>query len=191
VAATYDVTDYPLICEVHRNSEAIIDEFRNLDKTVLDLPRMGPGEGFLERLKATGKNGWTPSWQVGSDEPNYAWMSYLITDHGWYPAEVATKLPRTLSLLSHPAFEFSGFSLTRPLSVIGQHAHSRRGGDHLSFHLGLDVEPGKCFLRVNEQFIEERYGEIFVFDASQEHFAFNASLRDRTILYVEFDRSKF
>jgi beta-hydroxylase len=114
----------------------------------------------------------------------------MLVFNGWFPPEAATKFPRTMELLRHPAFEAGAFFVLHPLSVVGPHAHSRLGGDKLTLHLGIDVEPERNFIHVDGRFLEEREGEVLIFDGSHEHFALNAGVRDRAILYCEFDRSK-
>jgi len=186
----HDADLMSFVDDVKRRYEQVSEEYRNLHAPVIELSRQGRAELFYERLKQHGENGWTPSWQIGTDEPNFGWMTYSLKFDGWFPSEASTKYPHTMELLSHPAFETCGFSLLRPLTVVGPHAHSRLGGDHLTLHLALDAEPGRSYLALSGTFLEERNGEAFVFDGSREHFAVNAGLRDRVILYAEFDRAK-
>jgi hypothetical protein len=189
-ATVFDTEALAFTRDFEREFDAIREEYLNLNAPVLELHRNGAAEDFVERLKVHGENGWTPSWQVGSADPNHSWLTYVLSFQGWFPPEAEAKFPRTMRLLSHPAFETCAFSLLRPLTVLGPHAHSRLGGDRLTFHLGLDVDPGTSFLCVEGTFLEERNGGSVVFDGSRNHFAINASLKNRAILYIEFDRSK-
>jgi aspartyl/asparaginyl beta-hydroxylase (cupin superfamily) len=72
--------------------------------------------------------------------------------------------------------------------VLGHHPELGRG--LLTFHLGVDVAPGKSFLFVDGIPSEEANAKSVVFDGSFEHFAVNMSSSDRTILYMEFDSTE-
>lgn len=172
------------------NWSNIRDEFLGLDRTVLPVHRKLAHEAYVATLKS--RNGWVPSWQVGSDQPNHDWLTYGLCYRGIFPDEASAKFPVTAGILQKlgAAVIVCAFSLMRRWSFIAPHQHSQLGGDLLTYHLGLQVERGFSFLNVEGRFIEEQEGRSVVFDGSRTHFAVNMSGSDRVILYLEFDRSK-
>lgn len=175
--------------EFERNWLAIRDEYLKLDRKVLDLHRNDSHETYVEKLFKN--NGWTPSWQVGSNQPNYDWLTYGLSYRGLFPVEAKAKFPTIASLLSRlSGFKVCAFSKMKTLSFIGPHKHPELGDNLLTYHLGIDIIPGKSYLWVNGKFEEQRNGKSIVFDGSCEHFAFNMSGADRVILYLEFDKTK-
>ncbi len=185
----YDATLFDFTQEFENNWRTIREEYFNLDRKILNLHRDGPHEQYVDTLLHT--NGWTPSWQVNSSKPNYDWLTYGLSYQGLFPQEAEHKFPTTASLLSRlNGFKVCAFSLMKPLSFIGPHTHEELGGNLLTYHLGLDVVPGKSYLCVNSTFEEQRNGKSIIFDGSREHFAFNMSDANRVILYMEFDKTK-
>ena len=185
----YDPSSYELVSRLQHNSARIRAEALSLEAGVLDLHRNIAADVFFSRLEQQ-QNGWTPSWQVDSAEPNYSWLTYALTFYRKFMPESSLKYPITRSLLDHDAVRMAGFSLLKPLSVIAPHRHEELGNGILTCHLGLDVAPRTSFVSVEGDFAEEQQGKAIVFDGSGEHFAFNAGLVDRIVLYVEFDSSK-
>lgn len=182
---------YPRLFEEHW--EAIREELRALHAPVLDLHRnLGTVEAFIARLER-GTNGWTPSWQAGSDQINAGWLTYALRYTGRPAKGAAQKLPVTTTLLATiPGCHVAAFSLMKPLTVIGPHDHpDLRGSSLRIMHLGVDVVPGRSFLCVNGVFCEELPGRTLMFDGTGEHFALNAGDTDRVILYAEFDVSQW
>ena len=186
----YEKTLFDFTKEFENNWRAIHREYLNLDDKILDFHRKGiPYEEYADKLLRN--NGWTPSWQVNSSEPNYNWLTYGLSYLGLFPQEAEHKFPVTASLLSKlSGLRVCGFSLMKPFSFIAPHSHRDVGENILSYHLGLDVVPGKNYLCVNGTFEEERNGKSIVFNASYEHSALNMSDANRVILYMEFDKTK-
>ncbi len=178
------------LSEIERAFPDIRDEFQRLEPPMLPVRRVDVGPEYTAALSRFERNGWTASWQVGSPEPNLAWLTYAIKIGAWSHPETAARCPQTVRLVDHPMCDVVAFSLFRGVSILGPHAHSRLDEEHPIVHLGIDVEPGKCFLGVDGAFLEEREGTVLAFNGSHEHFAVNASLRDRTILYLELDLTK-
>ncbi|CAN7219733.1 aspartyl/asparaginyl beta-hydroxylase domain-containing protein [Trinickia sp. LjRoot230] len=169
--------------------EAIRAEVDALDAPVLDLHRNGTHEEYLEVLQFN--NGWMPSWQVGSDQPNGDWLTYGLSCQGLFSSDAGFKYPTLYRLLSRMAgYKVCALSQMKPRSVIAPHAHAELGGDLLTFHLGIDVPDKHCYLNVEGEFRAERNRQSIVFDGSREHFAINLSEHPRTILYMEFSRSQ-
>jgi len=185
----YNTNWFDFTQEFENNWLAIREEYLNLDSKVLDLHRNGSHEEYVDTLLRN--NGWTPSWQVGSSEPNYNWLTYGLSYRGLLPREAQDKFPITASLLARlRGFKVCAFSLMKALSFIEPHTHPELGGNLLTYHLGLDVVQRKSYLCVNGTFEEERNGKSVVFDGSYEHFAFNMSGANRVILYMEFDKTE-
>lgn len=176
--------------EFETNWRIIQEEYLNLDDKILDFHRnTAPYEEYADKLLRN--NGWTYSWQVNSSVPNYNWLTYALCYKGLFPQEAEHKFPITASLLSKlNGLKMCGFSLMKPLSFIGPHSHIDIEENILSYHLGLDVVPGKSYLCVDGTFKEESNGKSIIFNASHEHFALNMSDANRVILYMEFDKSK-
>jgi len=74
--------------------------------------------------------------------------------------------------------------------LIGGHAHPELGGNILTLHIGVDVVPSTSFLHVGGAFAEQANNKALIFDGSKYHFAVNAGMFERTVLYMEFDQSK-
>jgi ornithine lipid ester-linked acyl 2-hydroxylase len=185
----FDPADFAFTKVFEEQWQVIRGELRGLDPKILDIYRNGPHEQYVAALQRN--NGWIPGWQVGSREPNYNWLTYGLSYAGLFPDEAPLRFPETRKLLARlTGFKVCAFLLMRPLSVLGAHAHPELGGDLLTYHLGLQVTPGRCFLWVDGNFAEEEEGKSIIFDGSHDHFAVNVGQSDRAILYMEFDKSR-
>lgn len=183
----HDPGMFPFVRSFSENWSVIRDEYLRLNAPILDLHRIGDAEQFVSRLFRN--NGWTPSWQVDSTEPNHNWLTYGLGYKGAFPDDSWEKLPFTTGLLSKlRGFKVCAFSLMRPRSFLAPHTHPELGNGMLTFHLGLQVVPKKSFLVVDGEPRQEQNGHALVFDGSFEHFAVNMSEADRVILYMEFDQ---
>jgi beta-hydroxylase len=92
-----------------------------------------------------------------------------------------------LSLPAQQGIRFTG------ASSLNTHRHPELyEQDLLQFHVTLDAatERNFAYLNVAGIFNQNMTGNAIVFDGSLDHFALNASPADRTILYMEFERSK-
>jgi aspartyl/asparaginyl beta-hydroxylase (cupin superfamily) len=186
----FDTSAFPFAHHFESNWQPIRDELLGLEPTVLPVHRRLGHEAYVATLKS--KNGWVPSWQVGSDEPNHDWLTYGLCYRSIFPDEAPAKFPFTAGILDQlgAGVIVAAFSLMRRRSFIAPHRHHQLGGDLLTYHLGLKVERGVSFLNVAGQCMAEEEGKSVVFDGSRLHFAVNMSDCDRVILYMEFDRSK-
>ncbi|KVM90589.1 aspartyl/asparaginyl beta-hydroxylase domain-containing protein [Burkholderia diffusa] len=185
----YDPTDFPFIQAFIEKWEAIRDEALSLDSRIIPVHRSGPHEQYVDQLIYD--NGWMPSWQVGSVEPNHGWLTYGLGYQGRIPLEAPRKYPTVHRLLGGMVgYKVCAFSRMMPRSFIAPHNHPELGGDLLTLHLGIDVPDKYCYLNVAGTFFSECNGIPIVFDGSQEHFALNMSEHPRTVLYMEFFRSK-
>jgi len=185
----FDPKSFDFIDAFLQNLDRIRAEYRALDAPVLNLYRNGTHQEYFEQI--INNNGWVPSWQVGSSEKNYQWLTYGLIYQGIFPNDTVQKMPCTTELLKQfPFIQVAAFSRMKPLSMIAPHCHPELGGDMLTCHIGIELAPKRRYLCVNGEFQEEVEDKALVFDGSQEHFALNSGDRDRTILYMEFDRSK-
>lgn len=185
----YSPTEFPFITLFERNWKKIRDEYRGLDKKILDVHRNGTHEDYLRQVIEN--NGWAPSWSVNSTEKNFSWLTYGLFYRGIFPIEANEKFPFLMALLTGtPGIHACAFSQMMPQSTIAPHHHPELGDGLLTFHLGLELKADTCGLYVNDIFESEAEGKSIVFDGSVKHSARNASKVTRTILYVEFDRSK-
>ena len=78
----------------------------------------------------------------------------------------------------------------KPDSMINP--HTDRTGlkfNSIAYHLGLDVpNDGDCKLFIGDNYMKEKNGKAFLFDATFLHYAKNTSKKyDRAILYIAFD----
>lgn len=182
----HDPAQFPFIRAFQERWRLIRQEYRELDAPVLALHRAGNIELYVETLLR--ENGWTPSWQVDSDQPNHQWLTYGLSYKGLVPDGADRKLPATTRLLRRATgVHVAAFSLMKPASFLLPHALPDLAGKYLTLHLGLEVEPRRNYLCVEGEMREERNGQAIVFDGSREHFAINMGSADSVVLYLEFD----
>jgi aspartyl/asparaginyl beta-hydroxylase (cupin superfamily) len=164
----------------------IRQELRELDAPLLTLHRIGPVELYAEALLKN--NGWTPSWQVDSTEPNHDWLTYGLSYKGMLPDGMAETMPVTSRLLSRlQGCAVAAFSRMGPRGFIAPHKHPEMEGRLLTMHLGLDVVPRRSYICVDGEMREQREGGVLIFHGAADHFSINMSDSDRTVLYMEFD----
>lgn len=182
----HDPAAFPFVRELQARWRLIRQEYLELRAPVLPLHRIGAIDTYVETLMK--RNGWTPSWQVDSAEPNLDWLTYGLSYKGMLPDGADRALPATSRLLSRlEGCEVCALSLMRPGTFIAPHTHPEMDGRLLILHLGLDMAPGRSFLCVGQEVREERPGGVVVFNGAMRHFAVNMSRADRVLLYLEFD----
>lgn len=185
----YNPTEFEFTHQFTAQWRSIRSEYDHLNPRVIDVHRIGTHEEYF--LQTAENNGWAPSWKVGSIERNFDWLTYGLTYKGQFPDEASEKFPTVMALIkSTPCITAAAFSKINPMTMIAPHIHPELGGDRLTFHLGIDVEPRRSYLGVDGVIEEELNNKPLIFDGSVEHFAVNMGDATRTILYVEFDRSK-
>ncbi len=89
-----------------------------------------------------------------------------------------------LSAPINVTYGFCSFSILSPGTTIAAH----RGSTSFRFryHLGLEVpEPGKCKIRVGDEWIYWEQGKSFSFDDSFEHEVVHSGSKDRGILIID------
>ncbi len=182
----FETENFSFAAELSGRWRLIRQEWQELEAPLLNLHRIGSPHRFAERLMRD--NGWTSSWQVGSDRPNQDWLTYMLSYRGMVPDELPAAMPATARLLARlRGVEVCALSLMRPGSFIAPHDHPDISGRLLTLHLGLSMEPRRCYLTVDGDSREERAGSMLTFNAGREHFAVNMGKTDRVILYMEFD----
>lgn len=124
-----------------------------------------------------------PKWIEGWDGYK-GWMNWgIILQGALLPS--AWKLPKTTSMLRQvPGITFAGLLIMKPGTIFKKHSHPENAG-LMTYHLGLDV-PEDCYLKSDDQFISEKNGYGFIFDGTRQHYAFNASEKNRLILHCEY-----
>jgi len=187
----YDIEKFSFVRLFHENWNAIHKEYANLKAEISNGERTTSHEEFFEIASKQTTTEWVPSWQVGSMEKNPAWLTYWLLWQGHVSPGTREALPTLVSVLERaPCIRLCAFSKMKGLSVIGGHAHADLGGNILTLHVGVDVVPSTSYLHVDGAFAEQANNKSLIFDGSKYHFAVNAGLQDRTVLYMEFDQSK-
>jgi aspartyl/asparaginyl beta-hydroxylase (cupin superfamily) len=177
---------FPFAAELQRSWSDLREECLALAAPMRDVHRIGAVEGFAEMLLAN--NGWTPSWQVGSDQANADWLTFGLSYKGMLPDRLPEMMPKTSRLLARlRGSEVCALSLMKPGTFILPHRHPELEGRLLTLHLGLHVEPQRSYLCVGGETREEAEGRVILFNAGREHFAVNMGRTNRIILYLEFD----
>lgn len=98
--------------------------------------------------------------------------------------------PKTIALVQRvPLVNYAAFSRLHPQSSLAPHRHYNAFS--LIFHLGVIIPQGNsCGLKVGEKtHIWTRQGDAVIFDDNLEHSAWNDSLEERIILYIDFFHS--
>jgi beta-hydroxylase len=117
------------------------------------------------------------------------WRTFILYGFG-KRLETNTKIaPRTAELLDAiPNLQTAMFSILSP----GYHIPAHRGVTKgiLRAHIGLIVpdEAEKCRIRIHEDVVAWRPGDLFVFDDTYEHEVWNETDQERVILLFDFDR---
>jgi beta-hydroxylase len=106
--------------------------------------------------------------------------------HGEPIAAHVAACPRTAALVdaAFPRHGVAGFSVLRPHTRVKPHQGYQ--GDFLRCHLGLDVPPGDCALRVEGETRRWQPGRLLVFDDRRTHEAWNETDAERVVLLVDF-----
>jgi aspartate beta-hydroxylase len=153
------------------------------------LPLVASGTGFEPYIQRTADR---PAFNPRGLLNNSDWSAYYLIKNGVEVAEQAARCPRTMTLLREvPLCRINGrtpsvlFSLLRPGARI--RPHHGFTNVRLICHLPLIV-PGQCALRVGNETREWREGELFMFDDTIEHEAWNSSAELRVVLLFDIWR---
>lgn len=141
-----------------------------------------------DHVGAGGGYGWLLGW--GPRGANENWTQLGLVAHDQPIPFLDGAFPRTLGMLGQvPDIKVAAFVKLDAGHLLGTHRHPELlRDDLLQFHLTLEAasERNDAYLGVAGEFRRHVPGVGFVFDGSLDHFAFNASTEDRTILYIEF-----
>ncbi|MFF5076420.1 aspartyl/asparaginyl beta-hydroxylase domain-containing protein [Actinoplanes sp. NPDC000266] len=115
------------------------------------------------------------------------WSVYGLVAFGTRIEQALAACPHTAAALSRiPGLTTAGFSRMVP----GTHIKPHQGWVTTVYraHLALIVPDGDCALRVGAETRPWREGEVFVFDDTTDHEAWNYSTTTRTVLLFDFLR---
>lgn len=144
--------------------------------------------------------GWIKAWKNVdeikiNEKGNDLWLNYGLIYFGIKFTENVSKCPKTIEILDKiiDKINICGFSLLKGNCVLEPHTDSTGiQFNSLAFHLGLIVpQPNsscKLIIKDNDEYIyrTEKEGEIIIFDPSYEHYAYNQTMEDRIVLYMDF-----
>lgn len=154
--------------------------------------------GELERLLATGSEGFEPYVSLDAGTPDNKWSAldksldwnaFYLWRYGERIADACARCPQTAALLEQlPLAELPGrgptafFSILRPRTRLP--AHTGVSNVRAIVHLPLIVPEG-CAIRVGGETRAWRIGEAFAFDDTIEHEAWNDSDALRAVLILD------
>lgn len=114
------------------------------------------------------------------------WTVFGLYKFGEKVTEHCALCPRTTALIEAiPGLMTAGFSSLAPHTHIRPHVGYT--DQVLRCHVGLIVPDG-CAIRVGQQTRAWREGEVFVFDDTYEHEAWNRSESPRVVMLLDFKR---
>lgn len=116
------------------------------------------------------------------------WKVFGLFDfpHGQPLEAGVAKCPFTAHLIQAqiPNHGAAGFSVLQPHTRIRPHQGYQ--GSFLRCHLGLDVPPGDCALRLEQETRQWQTGKTLVFDDRGWHEAWNLTDQERVVLLIDF-----
>lgn len=117
------------------------------------------------------------------------WKTFTFYVMGTRIDDNCDQCPQTAELLGRlPGLQNAFFSILAPRYHIPAHHGPSRA--LLRVHLGLKVPQDRdhCWIRVHDQFLHWRDGEVVVFDDTYEHEVHNDTDEERVVLFLDFDR---
>lgn len=192
----YDLKSFPALQELALNWEIIRDEFNKLDVPVMGIDRVDKehsqvSDEVMTRVRMGEKYGWLLGW--GKQGSNEDWLQYGLAAFGSILDFAREDMPKTCKLLEQVnGIHVCALAKMKGDSFLPVHSHPELAENGmLQFHITLDAicdGAHSSFLNVDGKFSQNINGKAIVFDGSLNHYAFNASRKDRTILYMEFDK---
>lgn len=162
----HDKADYPWAAQLESAFATIRDE-------ILNIPAECDFLGYEGGLAA--ENMWSviPMYYMGT--PIHDFQKHC---------------PKTVEIvknLSGHCFDYPWGDCLFSRQAGGSHliAHCSIDAFRLRAHLGLDVPEG-CEMRVKDNLLHWRNGEVFIFEDSFEHEVWNRSDKPRTVLIIDF-----
>ena len=117
------------------------------------------------------------------------WRSYFLWGYGFRSKENCARCPETTRLMKTvPGLRTALFSIHEPGMMIAPHKGVTAG--ICVAHLGLKIPKDykNCAIRVENEIVNWRDGQAFVFDDTREHETWNKTDDDRIILLMHVDR---
>ncbi|MGI9372737.1 MAG: aspartyl/asparaginyl beta-hydroxylase domain-containing protein [Hyphomicrobiales bacterium] len=117
------------------------------------------------------------------------WRTFILFGFGDKLEKNCSQAPVTASLLERvPNIQTAWFSILGPNHHIPAHRGVTTG--ILRAHLGLIIpkQAEQCRLRVQDEIVVWKEGELFVFDDTYEHEVWNDTDEERVVLILDFDR---
>jgi aspartyl/asparaginyl beta-hydroxylase (cupin superfamily) len=165
----YDVEQFPAASKVRQHWQMIREEYE-------DNCRRGT-DGVADVFNPTGPR--IPGWK------SVNFQTYL-----WRYHRARRSFPATVALLeSIPDLTSAFINLLEPHSAIPPH-----DGDSqaiVRFHMGLDVPPGDCGLRVGPERRQCSNGNVLAFCDAHNHEAWNATDRTRVVFIFDVMRPEY
>jgi len=123
---------------------------------------------------------------------NKEWSALFLCENGRPDNRLIDRCPKTWAVLQKaPLARIAGWGPTVMFSLLKAGAriapHTGMFNTRLVCHLPLIVPPG-CRFRVGNEIREWREGELFIFDDTIEHEAWNDSNEDRVVLIFDIWR---
>jgi aspartyl/asparaginyl beta-hydroxylase (cupin superfamily) len=122
-----------------------------------------------------------------SKGPN--WRTFILYGFGERSEKNCARAPETARLLAQvPNIQTAWFSILSPRFHIPAHRGVTKG--IVRCHLGLIVpkDAKNCTIRIDDQIVQWKEGEAFVFDDTYDHEVHNNTEDDRVVLLFDFDR---
>lgn len=190
----YPVENFITLGTLTSNWRIIRDEYLSLNAPTLPIDRVNKDHAavhaeVMDHIGGGGHYGWLMGWgNDGGKNPD--WTQYALTIFDDVIPFAMEAMPQTTELLKKiGGIKTSALLKMKPHTILAAHRHEEMQADGvLLFHLTVDVaENSYSYLNVNGEFKRYALGDAVVFDGSLDHFSFNASDSERTILYIEFD----
>jgi len=153
---------------------------------------------FLEPLKENWKSiyteykeieGKTTSWHE-KRMYNSGWEAFGLVHRGDEIRENQELCPFTTNLIKQiPEVYMAGFSILKPKCHI--YPHEGYTGEVLRTHLGLDCPGSHAYIKIGNHIQSWKNGEMFVFDDTQIHEAYNNSNKVRVIFILDFQKNQY
>lgn len=162
----HDKADYPWAAQLESAYSVIRDE-------ILNIPAGCDFLGYEGGLAA--KNMWSVFSMYYMGTPIHTFQQYCPKT-----VEIVKNLPG--NCIDYP---WGDCLFSRQAGGSHLIAHCSIDAFRLRAHLGLDVPEG-CTMRVKNELLHWRNGEVFIFEDSFEHEVWNRSDKPRTVLIIDF-----
>ncbi|MGF1539568.1 MAG: aspartyl/asparaginyl beta-hydroxylase domain-containing protein [Pleurocapsa sp.] len=186
-SSIFKTSEFPALANFSGYWGTIREEALKLDDFAFPFERLNlDHHEALQKIAATGRNGWIKAWGQTKDK----WLHYGFRYENYLITQIVEdySCPKIMSLVKQlKGVRIVALSLLKPGAYILPHTHPELKEDGLlTYHLGLSVPDNWHWLNIDGTFVQHQEGQSFVFDGSQPHFAFNFSPTNRLILYIEF-----